>query len=151
VIPTPDFRTLFEAAPGLYLVLTPDLRIAAVSNAYLQATGTRREDILGRHLFEAFPDHRDDTRSTGVHTLSRSLARVLATRAPDTMAIQKYGSRRAAGKGAGVEERYWCTVNSPVFDDDRYTVAYIIHHVEDVTDLVHVKERLARLEGARWR
>jgi PAS domain S-box-containing protein len=150
-MPTPDFRTLFEAAPGLYLVLSPDLRIVAVSNAYLQATGTRREDILGRHLFDAFPGHRDDQGSTGVHTLRGSLARVLATRAPDTMAIQKYGSRRLVGERAGFEERYWCTVNSPVFDDDRYTIAYIIHRVEDVTDFVRVKERLARLEGARWR
>jgi PAS domain-containing protein len=31
--PEPDFRALFEAAPGLYLVLDPDLRIIAVSDA----------------------------------------------------------------------------------------------------------------------
>jgi hypothetical protein len=36
--PEPNFRTLFESAPGLYLVLTPELIILAVSNAYLQAT-----------------------------------------------------------------------------------------------------------------
>ena len=34
----PDFRLLFEGAPGLYLVLTPDLKIVAVSEAYLRAT-----------------------------------------------------------------------------------------------------------------
>lgn len=44
----PDFRALFEAAPGLYLVLDPELRIVAVSEAYLAATMTRREEILGR-------------------------------------------------------------------------------------------------------
>jgi hypothetical protein len=27
----PDFRLLFESAPGLYLVLTPDLIIVAVN------------------------------------------------------------------------------------------------------------------------
>ncbi|MEW6683176.1 MAG: hypothetical protein AB1451_09700 [Nitrospirota bacterium] len=42
-IPTPDFRTLFESAPGLYLVLAPDLTITAVSNSYLHATMTVRE------------------------------------------------------------------------------------------------------------
>jgi hypothetical protein len=31
--PAPDFRTLFESAPGLYLVLTPDLTIVAVALA----------------------------------------------------------------------------------------------------------------------
>ena len=47
IVPLVDFRALFESAPGLYLVLTPALAIAAVSDAYLQATRTKREDILG--------------------------------------------------------------------------------------------------------
>jgi len=31
--PEPDFKALFESSPDLSLVLTPDLRIVAVSNA----------------------------------------------------------------------------------------------------------------------
>ena len=42
---TPDFRTLFESAPGLYLVLTPDLKVVAASDAYLRATSERKEFI----------------------------------------------------------------------------------------------------------
>ncbi len=44
-IADPDFKILFESAPGLYLVLTPDLRIVAVSDAYLRATMTQRDQI----------------------------------------------------------------------------------------------------------
>ena len=51
----PDFRVLFESAPGLYLVLTDQFRIAAASDAYLRATMTRREDLVGRSIFDAFP------------------------------------------------------------------------------------------------
>ena len=47
----PDFRALFEAAPGLYLVLDPELRIVAASDAYLRATMTKREDVQGRGTF----------------------------------------------------------------------------------------------------
>ena len=47
--PAPDFRTLFESAPGLYLVLTPDLTIVAASDAYLHATMTKRAEVLGRN------------------------------------------------------------------------------------------------------
>jgi signal transduction histidine kinase len=54
--PTPDFKALFESAPGPYLVLTPQLVIVAVSDAYLQATKTRREEIVGRGLFDVFPE-----------------------------------------------------------------------------------------------
>ena len=59
-LPTPDFRALFESAPGLYLVLTPDLTIVAVSDAYLQATMAKRAEILGRRFFDVFPDNPDD-------------------------------------------------------------------------------------------
>ena len=46
--PAPDFRTLFESAQGLYLVLTSDLTIVAASDAYLHATMTKRAEVLGR-------------------------------------------------------------------------------------------------------
>ena len=42
----PDFQALFESAPGLYLVLTPDLTIVAVSDAYLRATMTQLDGQL---------------------------------------------------------------------------------------------------------
>jgi PAS domain-containing protein len=61
----PDFRSLYESAPGLYLVLTPDFRIVDASKAYLHATMTRREEILGRGLFDAFPENPGDASATG--------------------------------------------------------------------------------------
>ncbi len=75
VSPAPDFRTLFESAPGSYLVLTRDLHIVAVSNAYLSATMTKREEILGRRLFEVFPDNPGDPDASGVRNLKASLER----------------------------------------------------------------------------
>jgi signal transduction histidine kinase len=136
---TPDFRTLFEAAPGLYLALTPDLTIVAASDAYLRATMTAREQILGRQLFDVFPDNPDDPHATGVRNLRASLERVLRHRAPDAMAVQKYDIRRPAAEGGGFEERYWSPVNSPVFGLDG-EIAYIIHRVEDVTEFIRLKQ-----------
>jgi signal transduction histidine kinase len=136
----PDFRALFEAAPGLFLVLAPDLRIVAASDAYLRATMTVREEILGRGIFDVFPDNPADPEATGVRNLRTSLERVLRTRGPDTMAVQKYDVRRPAAEGGGFEERFWSPINSPVLGADG-EVAYIIHRVEDVTDFVHLKQR----------
>ena len=62
---TPDYRALFEAAPGAYLVLAPDLTIVAVSDAYLRATMTERSTTVGRHLFDVFPDNPEDVAPTG--------------------------------------------------------------------------------------
>src|SRR5262245_37938615 len=58
-----DFRLLFEAAPGAFLVLLPDaprFTVVAASDAYLRATLTERDHIVGRGLFEVFPDHPAD-------------------------------------------------------------------------------------------
>jgi PAS domain S-box-containing protein len=145
-IPTPDFQALFESAPGLYLVLTPALTIVAVSEAYLKATMTRREKILGRNLFDVFPDNPNDPTSSGVSNLSASLKRALENRAPDAMAVQKYDIRRPESEGGGFEERYWSPVNSPVLGT-KGEVAYIIHRVEDVTQRKRAEEELHKQTG----
>jgi signal transduction histidine kinase len=141
----PDFRMLFEGAPGLYLVLTPDLRIVAVSNAYLQATMTERSAILGRALFEVFPDNPDDPASDGVRNLNASLQRVLQFKRADAMAVQKYDIRKPESEGGGFEERHWSPRNSPVFGADG-RIAYIIHRVEDVTEFIRLKAQGAEHE-----
>lgn len=134
----PDFRALFESAPGLYLVLAPDLTIVAVSDAYLRATMTRRDEIVGRALFEVFPDNPDDPTATGTRNLRASLDRVRASRVPDAMEIQKYDIRRPDSEGGGFEERFWSPLNSPV-TNAAGEIAYIIHRVEDATEFVRVQ------------
>ncbi len=141
-LPVPDFRRLFEAAPGAYLVLLPDSdrTIVAVSDAYLRATRTEREAIIGRGLFEVFPDNPDDPRATGVQNLRRSLERVVRDRTPDAMALQKYDIRRPDAEGGGFEERHWSPDNSPVFDEQGNLVS-ILHQVKDVTEFVKLKQQ----------
>jgi signal transduction histidine kinase len=138
----PDFQALFESAPGLYLVLAPDLTIVAVSDAYLRATMTRRADIVGRNLFDIFPDNPADPSATGTANLRESLQRVLEQGAPDAMAVQKYDIRRPDGT---FEARHWSPRNSPVLVDGK--VAYIIHRVEDVSDFVRLQQQGGRMEA----
>ena len=142
----PDFRVLFEAVSGLYLVLAPDgpRTIIAASDAYLHATMTTREAILGRGLFDVFPDNPDDPEATGTNNLAASIARAIATRAPDPMAVQRYDVRRPGGE---FEERWWSPVNTPVPGGDGQ-VRYIIHRVEDVTELDRVRRQSVALEAS---
>ncbi|MFI5091724.1 MAG: PAS domain-containing protein, partial [Terriglobales bacterium] len=127
----PDFRALFQAAPGLFLVLAPDLSIADASDAYLSATTTKREEIVGRDIFDVFPDNPDDPAATGASNLAASLDRVLRLKLPDAMALQKYDVRRPDGV---FEERYWSPLNTPVLDGFG-DVRWIIHCAEDITEL----------------
>jgi PAS domain S-box-containing protein len=120
--------------------LTPDFNIVAVSDAYLHATMTERDEILGRGIFEVFPDNPDDPTATGTRNLRASLERVLHSKSSDTMAVQKYDIRKPESEGGGFEERFWSPVNSPVLGLHK-EIAYIIHSVEDVTEFVRLKQQ----------
>lgn len=133
-----DFRLLFEHSPDILLVLLPDaprFTMVAATKARFAATHTT-EETLGRGLFELFPDNPDDATADGTANLRASLERVLATRAPDTMAVQKYDIRGADGS---FEVKYWSPKNLPVLSPSG-EVLYILHRVEDVTALVRSSE-----------
>lgn len=139
-----EYRRLFERLPALFLVLRPDLTIAAATDAYLAATLTRRDAALGRDIFDVFADDPANPEATGVARLRASLQQVLRTRAPHTMGVQRYDLRRPDGTH---EERYWSPVNVPVLDDAG-AVALVIHRVEDVTPFVHARAARTAQEAA---
>ncbi|MGD3109577.1 SpoIIE family protein phosphatase [Streptomyces sp. YGL11-2] len=135
--PELDYRALFAATPSPYLVMGTDLVVVDVNDAYCRATGRSREELVGLHLFTAFPDNPADPMADGVRNLGASLERVLATGEPDTMAMQRYDIPVPHRPGV-FEERWWSPVNTPVRGSDG-RVAYIIHRVEDVTPFVHAR------------
>ncbi|MCI0751417.1 MAG: response regulator [Flammeovirgaceae bacterium] len=132
-----DFRSVFESLPGLYLILSPDLTIEAVSDAYLDATMTQRSNIVGSGIFDVFPDNPEDASATGETNLRASLNHVLRNAEAHTMAVQKYDIRKRDGS---FEERYWSPRNLPVLDATKKRVLHIIHCVEDVTEFLLTKE-----------
>jgi PAS domain S-box-containing protein len=135
VVEAVDFRVLFESCPVTFLVLDPQLRIVAVTDAYLTATMAERTEILGRGVFEVFPDNPDDSAAEGVRNLRVSLERVLRERVTDVMPVQRYDVRRSDGS---FEQRFWSPSNSPVLDGAG-AVRYVIHRVEDVTEFVRLQ------------
>jgi signal transduction histidine kinase len=140
-VPLRDFRVLFESVPGLYMVLRRDLTIAAASDAFLRATMTKREEILGRGVFDVFPANPHDPGASGVSNLATaSFERVLRQGVSDAMAVQKYDIQRPESEGGGFEERYWSPINSPVFGKGE-EVVYIIQRVEDVTEFLRLQQR----------
>jgi PAS domain S-box-containing protein len=134
-----DYQQLFETTPNPYLVVTPDFTIVAVNGAYLRAAKLVRENLLGRYLFNVFPDNPANPGATTMRNLRASLERVLATRAPDTMAVQKYDLHTPGS----FEERFWSPRNIPVLTAEGQ-VRLIIHHVEDVTEFVRLSRQRER-------
>ena len=139
-----DFQVLFENIPGLFLILDPQFNMVAANEGRLKGTNTSR-DTIGRPLFEVFPDNPDDTDATGTSNLRASLNRVLQTKKPDTMAVQKYDIKNEDGTFV---EKYWSPVNTPILDKNG-NVIYIIHQVEDVTDFVMLNKQREQHEALK--
>ncbi len=141
-----NFQSLFESTAGAYLVVTPhEYQIVAVSDAYLHVTLADR-NIVGRNLFDVFPDVPGDPSADAVRNLQASLKKVETSRCADAMDVQRHPIRLADGSG-GWQERYWSPINSPVFNQSG-ELAFIVHRIEDVTPYVLAKQGEAKGEEA---
>ena len=134
-----DFARLFEQAPSRMLVVAPaaPFTIGAVSDAYLEVTFTTR-DIVGRPIFEVFPDNPGDPTATATRDLAASFDRALAGRTADVMPVLKYDIRDHSG---AFVDRHWTPINATVIAGDGTRLG-IIHRVEDVTPFVREGEVL---------
>jgi PAS domain S-box-containing protein len=138
-----DFKSIFNAAPGLYMVLDPELKIVAANTSYMEATLTSNASIIGKNLFEVFPDNPADELADGVLNLKTSLLKVIKTHQPDRMAIQKYDIRKPDGE---FEIRYWSPENIPVLNE-RHELLYILHKAIDITENYIETEKYKKLEN----
>lgn len=134
------YKALFRASPTPFLILnvdSPRFTILEVNDAYLAVTQTERNKLIGRGLFDVFPDNPDEAQATGERNLRASLELVLESRVEHAMPVQKYDIPRPESQGGGFEERYWSPLNTPVFADGE-KMTHIIHYAEDVTELAHM-------------
>ncbi|MGP3683478.1 PP2C family protein-serine/threonine phosphatase [Streptomyces sp. IBSNAI002] len=141
-----DYEAAFRAMPGAVALLTPDLVFADANEAFLRLSGRTRDQVVGRYLFDVFPDNPNAPGPTGVRNLQTSLLRVVETGERDTMALQRYDVEYPDRPGEW-EERYWSPVNAPVLGPDGQ-VALLLHRVEEVTELIRAR---GRADGDRAR
>lgn len=123
----------FRASTAPYLLLGVDLRIRAANAAYQRATHHDIAEMVGEWMFQVFPDNPSAPETRGVELLGKSFERALGCGGADRMGLQRYDVI-ASGRDAFVEKT-WLPVNTAVRDPDGKIVG-ILHHVEDVTQLV---------------
>jgi PAS domain-containing protein len=132
--PQIDYVAVYRDLPIPVVLLTPEFVIADVNLEYLKVAGRTREELLGRNVFEAFPENPADPDASGVREMSASMGRVLATGKSDALSLQKYDVEVPGHPGL-FAPRYWNPVNAPVFGPDGQ-VMLIAHCVEEITDRV---------------
>jgi signal transduction histidine kinase len=80
---SPDFRLLFESAPGCFLALAPDLSVVAASGDWLAWAKVSREEILGRSVLDVYTTAGSPVDAGFVDMLRVSLSNVFERRAKD--------------------------------------------------------------------
>ena len=136
-----DFQMVFNSMPGMCLILDPAFNILAQNDDHARATLSIARNVVGRHLFDAFPDNPYDSNASGVATVRQSLLKVLKTRQADAMPIIRYDVQRTLGS---FEERYWAITNTPVLGEDGF-VRWIINRAEDATELAMLRKQLQQV------
>ena len=131
-----DYKLVFDMMPGLCLVLDTAFNILAQNKEHARATLSVAKNVVGRNLFEAFPDNPYDSNAVGVATVRQSLLTVLKTRQADVMPIIRYDVQPALG---GFEIRYWAITNTPILGGDGF-VRWIINRAEDATELALLRQ-----------
>lgn len=136
---TVDFKAIFNRAPNPYMLLDRELKFVDANEAYMRATSSRREDLLGRYVFDVFPGAVDDPENRSAQQFRRSLERVLTTRQPDTIALIRYAVPVASPEGTTIENRYWSATHTPLLGETG-EVVHILQHTVDVTELQALKQ-----------
>ncbi|HEU4708184.1 MAG TPA: EAL domain-containing protein [Methylophilaceae bacterium] len=142
MLPPAVYKSVFDnSSIGSYL-LSPELVILDVNEAFLKASGRKREQLVGYHLFDVFAADPTDSEDNGIRVLQASLERAVETRKADALPFQRYPIKVYPEQGEPYfEERYWSAVSTPIFDAQGELLC-ISHSTIDVTELVNARKRL---------
>ena len=153
-----NFQTLFEAVPGMYLVLQPDWTIVAASDAYLHMLECDRDRVLGRSLLEFYTapqaggpfqtekNFQDNPAALGAvleteGILRQSLELVQAQKVSHTIVPRPYPFSRSAP---------WKITHSPLLDEAG-DITHLVHCVENLSSFFQGSIWISRIRSQRMR
>jgi PAS domain S-box-containing protein len=139
-----NYQATFAAIPGIHTLLladAPRYTTLAVTDDLLATTGQKRTDMIGKGHFDLFPENPDDSVSRSQEMIRTSFERVITTKEPYQLPLQRYD---ITGEDGYFTERYWAPMNKPVLDEQG-EVMYIIHSAVEVTGKVLAERREARI------
>ena len=134
---TTDFGAVFNALPDAYLLLSADgeFTVLGASDLQLRVTRGRREDVIGKRLFDLLPSNPESPYAEGIRNLRASLEMVLATGEQHILPVAQAYLIPNIENPDIIEERHGVLINTPVIEPDG-RVSYIIHKVQDRTEVV---------------
>ncbi|PKV75899.1 PAS domain-containing sensor histidine kinase [Pontibacter ramchanderi] len=141
-----DFESIFNTMPGSFLVLKPNApqyTILAISDELLHNTRMERVEVVGKGVFEVYPENPDAITATGPTSLRTSLKNAVENRVLDQIPVVRYDVPDGSG---GFEVRYWSANSRPVTDSSG-KLLYILHTTQDITDKIVAETRVSDLRS----
>jgi len=142
---TINYQEVFRSTPGALALLTPDGVYLDVNDGYAEATGRGKEQLLGRNLFEVFPQNPDDPGVLGPAQLKESFDAVVSTGERDIRMPLRYDVEDA-GRPGEFEERYWSVINTPLRDHSGQIVMIMLR-ADEVTHIVNQGRNMLADQG----
>ncbi|QDG51084.1 response regulator [Persicimonas caeni] len=142
-----DVRQAFAHLPDRYLLMAanaPEFTIMAASDSYLRLVGMRRDELIGRGVFDVFPDEEDAPNEQP--RLRKALELVCREQRPHSLNMYRY-DLPVPDAPERTFERYWSPQITPVYGDDDELCSLLLR-VEETTDSV-LRERYKRPLGVR--
>jgi len=140
-VPEGGYKDIFNCSPATILVMdidAPYYTILDVNEAYLNATNSTRDELIGKPVFGAFPANPTDEVSKNIERTIFSFEQAIQSKKSHTMHNYRYD---IPVRGTDeFEERWWTTTNTPILDENG-DVIYFIHSPANVTELIKLGER----------
>lgn len=111
-------------------IIDKDIVFVWANQAYLEATNTTWDTLIGRYVFEAFPDTEDR-----VQNVLKHFKQALAGETTQ-MAEQPYELLEPDGTK---KTHYWKAIQDPIFNADG-EATHIIQRAQDITDEVELRQ-----------
>ncbi|HQT24788.1 PAS domain S-box protein [Daejeonella sp.] len=127
---------VFHFSPAASIILqakSPNFRLTEVNEAFLQATNTKREDLIGKSIFDVLTPEKGDDISDSRATLKASLNEVMLLKQPNKIPLQKY--RVFCNETKENDDHFWTCDTYPLINEDGI-VEYIVHTIVEINDLL---------------
>ncbi len=131
-----NIRSVFKSSPLASVIFYPDspvFTIAEANEAFLLATKTSREDLIGKGLFEAFPDHPDDPGTNRQKKIRASIGQVILLKKAHQIPLQRYKMLNQVSRE--YEAKFWNLDTYPLLDDNEQ-VQFLVQSIVEITDKI---------------
>lgn len=130
------YLSAFEHSPTACIFLVPDapiFTIAGVNAAFLSETHTSLEEIIGKSLFDAFPDKSEDSFLRRQEALIKTFEEVLFTKKAYNIEIHRIDVQLKGSEG--FHPRFWNCYTYPILDENN-NVKFIVQNPVDITSTI---------------